>query len=218
VLSNPPNGIDPTDPSVSGGDSFDLADVGLAWAAYVRITDPGAAIPDPGNLVPPGTSGGFDLDAIAAVHACVPGATETPTPTATVAPPATPTPTPSASPTRASSPTLTATPEPSPTSSPTPAPSASPTPSSTAAPSPTPTSAVQTTPTPPASDPGDVDGNGAVDSRDLSQLVAEIFDGDGDRAEAMFGGEVASFAGTDATADGRVSIADAIEILRRRSQ
>jgi len=45
VFSNPDNGIDPLDPAVSGGDSFDLAAVGLAWASFVRITDPGAAIP-----------------------------------------------------------------------------------------------------------------------------------------------------------------------------
>jgi hypothetical protein len=212
VFSNPVNGIDPTDPSVAGGDSFDLADVGLDWAAYVRITDPGAAIPDPGNMIPPGTNAGFDLDAIAAVHACVPSPTETPTTTATPQQQSTVTPT--------SSTTRTATPEPSATSSPTASetvpPSASPTPSSTVAP--TPTATVETTPTPPPSDPGDVDGNGGVDARDLSQLIAELFDGDGDRAGAVFGGEVASFAGTDATADGRVSIADAIELLRRRSQ
>ena len=86
VLSNPDNGIDPLDPSVSGGDTFDLASVGLAWAAYVRITDPGASIPDPGNMIPPGTSAGFDLDAIAALHACDPGAMPSPTPTHTEVP------------------------------------------------------------------------------------------------------------------------------------
>jgi len=86
VLSNPDNGIDPLDPLVSGGDTFDLASVGLAWAAYVRITDPGASIPDPGNMIPPGTSAGFDLDAIAALHACDPGAMPSPTPTHTEVP------------------------------------------------------------------------------------------------------------------------------------
>jgi len=85
VYSNPDNGIDPTDPTVSGGDHFDLADVGLTWAAYVRITDPGDAIPDSGSHVPPGNSGGFDLDAIAAVHSCPPlGPTPTATPAALV--------------------------------------------------------------------------------------------------------------------------------------
>jgi hypothetical protein len=97
VLSNSANAIDPLDPSVSGGDHFDLAEVGLAWAAYVRITDPGAAIPDPGNLVPGGNKGGFDLDAIAALHACdpsaLPSATRTPSAEQTATP--TPSPTPS---------------------------------------------------------------------------------------------------------------------------
>ena len=90
VLSAPGNGIDPLDPSVSGGDTFDLADVGLAWVAYVRITDPGAAIPDPGNLIPPGDKGGFDLDAVAALHACDPAGNPSPTPTSTPIETATP--------------------------------------------------------------------------------------------------------------------------------
>ncbi len=97
VLSSPDNEIDPLDPRLSGGDAFDLAATGLTWAAYVRITDPGAAIPDPGNLIPPGDNSGFDLDAVAALHACDPDAVVTPTPTPTsTAPPtqASPTPTP----------------------------------------------------------------------------------------------------------------------------
>jgi len=100
VLSAPDNGIDPLDPTVSGGDAFDLADVGLTWATHVRITDPGAAIPDPGNRLPPGDTAGFDLDAIAALHACDPlgAVTPTATPTATLPPTATPTPTPSPEP------------------------------------------------------------------------------------------------------------------------
>ena len=86
VFSHPDNGIDPLDPTVSGGDAFDLAAVGLSWAAFVRITDPGATIPDPGNMIPPGTAGGFDLDAVAALHACDPGAMPSPTPTHTALP------------------------------------------------------------------------------------------------------------------------------------
>ncbi len=94
VFSNPTNGIDPTDPTVSGGDSFDLATVGLTRAAYVRITDPGASIPDVGSQVPSVNQAGFDLDAIAAVHDCDPnGATATPTHPATSTPTATETPT-----------------------------------------------------------------------------------------------------------------------------
>lgn len=92
VLTHPDNGIDPLDPAMSGGDTYDLADVGLAWVAYVRITDPGTAIPDPGDLIPPGDKGGFDLDAIAALHACDPAGNASPTPTFTPTVPATPPP------------------------------------------------------------------------------------------------------------------------------
>ena len=61
VLSATDNGIDPTDPSTAGGDAFDLADVGLATARYVRVRDSGA------NAYS-GINGGFDLDAIAVVN------------------------------------------------------------------------------------------------------------------------------------------------------
>jgi hypothetical protein len=61
VYANPlTNTIDPTDPSVAGGDGFDLEDVGLAWAQYVRIKDK--------SSVGGGISAGFDLDAISIVH------------------------------------------------------------------------------------------------------------------------------------------------------
>jgi hypothetical protein len=76
VLSNSENGLDPLDPA-SGGDRFDLADVGLDFVRFVRITDAGAAIDDPGNHSFAGTKGGFDLDAAAAIHStdlgCVSG-------------------------------------------------------------------------------------------------------------------------------------------------
>jgi hypothetical protein len=55
----PTTGEDPTDPAVSGGDQFDLADLGLDWIRFVRLTDCGDAVID-GGL--------FDLDAIAAVN------------------------------------------------------------------------------------------------------------------------------------------------------
>lgn len=61
VLASPANGIDPTDPAVAGGDAFDLADLGVARARFVRIRDSGR------NQYL-GTSGGFDLDAIAVVN------------------------------------------------------------------------------------------------------------------------------------------------------
>jgi hypothetical protein len=46
-----------------GGDAFDLHDVGLASARYLRIIDPNLAIGVPGS------SEGFDLDAVIALHA-----------------------------------------------------------------------------------------------------------------------------------------------------
>lgn len=55
------NGASPNDPTVAGGDAFDLADVGLSSARFIRITDAGDA-----TTV-------FDLDAIAIVNAeCAP--------------------------------------------------------------------------------------------------------------------------------------------------
>jgi hypothetical protein len=50
-------------PAGAGGDSFDLADVGLAWARYVRI-DAASFVDGPGAA----PVGGFDLDAVAALH------------------------------------------------------------------------------------------------------------------------------------------------------
>ena len=105
VYSNPENGIDPTDPAVAGGDAFDLAQVGLPWAAYVRITDPGNAIPDSGSRVPPGDSGGFDLDAVSEVYGCEIGAPSA-TPTSTSVPEPTLAPTPTSTATASATPTL----------------------------------------------------------------------------------------------------------------
>ena len=61
VLSHPDNGVSPTDPDVAGGDGYDLADLGLSEAWFIRITDTGT---NPYE----GSSGGFDLDAVAVVH------------------------------------------------------------------------------------------------------------------------------------------------------
>jgi hypothetical protein len=61
VFSSPDNGISPTDPSVAGGDGFDLATLGVARARFVRIRDSG-------ENAYGFTSGGFDLDAIAVVN------------------------------------------------------------------------------------------------------------------------------------------------------
>lgn len=64
VYSNPANGISPLDPAVAGGDAFDLADVGLTRARYVRVRDV--------SFLGGGPSEGFDLDAAAIVHAETP--------------------------------------------------------------------------------------------------------------------------------------------------
>jgi hypothetical protein len=61
VLSNPDNGISPLDPATAGGDAFDLADVGVTHARYVRVRDVG--------FVGAGGTEGFDLDAASIVHA-----------------------------------------------------------------------------------------------------------------------------------------------------
>ena len=61
VWTHPDNGIDPTDPETAGGDAFDLAELGIERAQYVRIRDSGFNTYD-------GTAGGFDLDAIAVVN------------------------------------------------------------------------------------------------------------------------------------------------------
>jgi hypothetical protein len=58
----------PPDPGGAGGDSFDLAQVGLAWARYVRIRDPDHWTGDPFGA----TNAGFDVDAVAAVHSAPP--------------------------------------------------------------------------------------------------------------------------------------------------
>jgi hypothetical protein len=71
VLSTPENGIDALAPE-GGGDRFDIGAVGLAFVRFVRVTDGGDAIPDPGNLVPPADKGGFDLDAVGAIHSSPP--------------------------------------------------------------------------------------------------------------------------------------------------
>jgi hypothetical protein len=72
VLSTSENGIDALAPE-GGGDRFDIGEVGLSLVRFVRITDGGDAIPDPGNVVPPANKGGFDLDAMGAIHSSPPG-------------------------------------------------------------------------------------------------------------------------------------------------
>ena len=66
VFSAPGNGISPIDPASAGGEAYDLAELGLTRARFVRIRDLSSATcgdpPRPNNI-------GFDLDAIAIVNA-----------------------------------------------------------------------------------------------------------------------------------------------------
>lgn len=52
----------PLDPAQTGGDAFDLAELGLEWARYVRVRD----LLDDGNSTLDNV--GFDLDAVGVVH------------------------------------------------------------------------------------------------------------------------------------------------------
>lgn len=60
ALEYDPDAVLPLDPALTGGDAFDLADVGLARARFVRITDVSNAGSTP--------SAGFDLDAVGIVN------------------------------------------------------------------------------------------------------------------------------------------------------
>ena len=57
-----PRAVLPLDPAISGGDPFDLEDVGLDRANYVRIRDRSS------QEVTGVTVDGFDLDAVGAIH------------------------------------------------------------------------------------------------------------------------------------------------------
>ena len=70
VYSDPQNGVSPLDPAVAGGDAFDLADVGVKHARFVRIVDKTAEVcPDASTA---SDKNGFDLDAVAIVNAEMP--------------------------------------------------------------------------------------------------------------------------------------------------
>jgi len=60
VFGNVDEGVNPLDPAVAGGDQFDLADIDVPMARFVRITDR-ADMP-----------GSFDLDAVGIVNARCP--------------------------------------------------------------------------------------------------------------------------------------------------
>jgi hypothetical protein len=69
VYSAPGNGISPVDPDAAGGESYDLATLGLSRATHVRIRDIAAGSCD---VLPKPTTAGFDLDAVAIVNAAIP--------------------------------------------------------------------------------------------------------------------------------------------------
>ncbi|MCS6900881.1 MAG: cell surface protein [Myxococcales bacterium] len=60
VLASSSSGISPLEPETAGGDPFDLAEVGIQRARYVRIRDLSQI------MAPP--TAGFDLDAVAVIH------------------------------------------------------------------------------------------------------------------------------------------------------
>ena len=62
IYSNPDNGISPFDPVAAGGDVFDLADIGVKRAKFIRIRDMNRVCSGP-------PSAGFDLDAISIINA-----------------------------------------------------------------------------------------------------------------------------------------------------
>lgn len=70
VFSSPANGISPVDPAVAGGDPFDLKDIGITHARFVRIRDVSheTCPPQPNKV----NTNGFDLDGIAIVNAETP--------------------------------------------------------------------------------------------------------------------------------------------------
>lgn len=62
VMASVDNELDPLDPTIAGGDPFDLAVVGVTRARFVRIRDLATTPSGP-------PAAGFDLDAIAVIHA-----------------------------------------------------------------------------------------------------------------------------------------------------
>ena len=64
VFSAPGNGIAPTQAAIAGGDAFDLKDLGAIGPGPWRLV----RITDSGQNQYMGNSGGFDLDAVAAIH------------------------------------------------------------------------------------------------------------------------------------------------------
>jgi hypothetical protein len=70
VYSAPDNGISPFDVAKAGGEAYDLSAVGLARAKFIRIKDRSTS--SCAGILPKPNNAGFDLDAIAVVHAEIP--------------------------------------------------------------------------------------------------------------------------------------------------
>jgi hypothetical protein len=62
--------------------------------------------------------------------------------------------------------------------------------------------------------PGDLDRDGILSEADARQLVAELFDGDGDTVSAAGGGSVSSGIEADVNGDARITAADLTASLR----
>jgi hypothetical protein len=62
IYSNPCNGISSTDPATAGGEAYDLATIGVKKARFIKIVDLHNAFGAEGTT-------GFDLDAVAVIHA-----------------------------------------------------------------------------------------------------------------------------------------------------
>ncbi|HEX7604949.1 MAG TPA: hypothetical protein VF316_25190 [Polyangiaceae bacterium] len=71
VYSAPDNAVSPVDYPACGGDAFDLTDVGLASARFVRIRDMGTEVCPVDPKMRTNTLG-FDLDAVAILNAKTP--------------------------------------------------------------------------------------------------------------------------------------------------
>jgi hypothetical protein len=69
VYSAPGNGVSPVDPVNAGGDAYDLSELGLTTARFVRIRDKSSETCE-GQPKP--DKAGFDLDAIAVINAQTP--------------------------------------------------------------------------------------------------------------------------------------------------
>lgn len=66
----PTTGFDPFDATVSGGDTFDLATIGVDTVRWIRITDVTSIIRnDPSHPFYDPTLSGFDLDVVVGLHA-----------------------------------------------------------------------------------------------------------------------------------------------------